>query len=111
MSKYKFKDLKRRPESQQLPDDVNEEVEVIADRAKDVQLKEALVLARKKRYYGTLYHTNKDGEVDSYFEFCSGICIRSRLVKFIDKNNSFHMSVINRKVTFKKDEIEDVQEE
>jgi hypothetical protein len=109
-SKYSLKDLKRRPESQPLPEDVNEDVEILADRIKDPDLKNALIDIRKKHYYGTHYHRNGSGEVDAYFEFCYGVCIRCRLVKEFNVRNSFHMNVINKKVSLKNGDYDDGEE-
>lgn len=96
-SKYDFQDLKARPKGQ-LPEDVNEDVELIATRLKDENLKKEMILIRENGYYGTLYHRDSDGVVVAYFEFCKGICINFRKVKEVDSRNSFHRNFRNEKI-------------
>jgi hypothetical protein len=109
--KYRLKDLKNRPEDQPLPEDVNESFEVIADRLKDAKLKEALASIRKNHWYGPHYHYGNEGRLVAYFEFCYGVCIRGRLVKYFDDRNAFHMNIINKKVSLKNSGVDDGKEE
>lgn len=109
--KYNLKDLKKRPIDQPLPEDVNEKFENMATRLNDSVLKESLVTIRKKHWYGPLSHYGTNGKLLAYFEFCYGICIRGRLVKYFNENNVFHMNIINDKVSLKNCEIENGKEE
>ena len=102
MSKYTFKDLKARPKNVELPEDCNEVALQIAERFKDEELKKDIREVQKNRWFGTLYHRDEHGNIKAYFEFCSGICIKQRLVKNMGKSNEFHMNVQNTKLIFKK---------
>lgn len=104
MPKYKIKDLKKRTINEPLPVDVNEKAEQAALAIGGPKLVERLKFIRDKRWYGPLYHKDKNGNVDSWFEFESGIIKQFKLVKEYDDNTVFHMNVINSKVSLKNNE-------
>jgi integrase len=108
MNKYNFKDLKKYPLSKPLPEDCNKDALDIADKFKDEELKKDIKEAQTNKWYGTLNHYDSNGVLRAYFEFCAGICIRMRLVKSMSKNNEFHMNVINKNVSLKSGEHENV---
>jgi hypothetical protein len=101
MPKYNLKELKKRSIEQLLPEDVNEKAEQAALSIGGKELVERLKYIRDKRWYGTLYHKNKENCLDSWFEFEKGIVKQFKLVKEFDDNTIFHMNVINAKVSLK----------
>lgn len=104
--KYNFKDLKKSKSA--LPEDCNKDAIDIADKFKSEELKKDIQEAQVSKWYGTLNHYDSKGVLRAYFEFCSGICIRMRLVKKMSGNNEFHMNVINKNVSLKTGEHENV---
>jgi hypothetical protein len=101
MPKYNLKDLKKRSINEPLPEDVNEKAEQAALVLGGKELVERLRFIRDKRWFGVLYHKDKDGTLDSWYEFEKGIIKQFKLVKEYDGNAVFHMNVINSKVSLR----------
>lgn len=111
MSKYQFKELKKRPKNVALPSDCNEVAFSIAEKLKDEELKTAIREAQEKRWFGTLYNFDNESNVRVSFEFCSGICIKAKPIKRMGKSCEFHMNVLNNKVSLKKGDEDELRNE
>lgn len=91
MKKYNLDDLKKWPENEPFPEDVNSDAFVQASRLPgniDVSGMKFYELP-KNRFYGTFYAIGDDGTLYGHFEFIKGVCYKWKLIRYFGNSQAW----------------------
>lgn len=82
MPKYDFHKLKAKENKDPLPEDINEQIEKLADKIGDTEGRQELINYRVKKFFDTVTLFDKTGRLVAEASFDHGICFMYRLYKY-----------------------------
>lgn len=107
MALYDFRAIKDKNNKNELPSDINEQIETLALKIEDIEGLEVLKNYRQRKWFGEVYLWDRQGRMIATALFDHGICFRYNIMNYRkDSGNIVSMlSVKNNKLKRKpKDE-------
>jgi hypothetical protein len=94
--KYEFHKLKSKANRDDLPVDINEQIENLAKKICDFEGLESLVKYREKRWFGKVVLYDEKGRLVATAYYDHGICFRYEIISY-KKNDILPLSVLSVK--------------